>query len=76
MFTTVCHWSLSWARHHPVHTFPPYSPKINSNIIFLSMPGSSEWSIHFRFSNQNFVLIFHPSHTCYIPKSTSYKAPH
>jgi hypothetical protein len=30
---------------HPVHTFPPYSPKICSNIIFPSTPRSSEWSL-------------------------------
>jgi len=29
---------------HPVHTLPPYFPKIHSNIIFPSMPRSSKWS--------------------------------
>jgi hypothetical protein len=28
-----------------VHIFPPYFSKIHSNIIFLSMPSSSEWSL-------------------------------
>jgi len=36
-------------------------------IIFLSMPISSEWSLPFRFSNQNFVYISHLSLACYIP---------
>jgi len=30
---------------HPVHTFPPYFPKIHSNIIFPSTPMSTEWSV-------------------------------
>jgi hypothetical protein len=30
-----------------VHTFPPYFSKIHSNIIFPSMPMSSEWSLPF-----------------------------
>jgi len=38
--------------------FPPYFPKIQANIIFLSMPGSSELSLSFRFSIQNPVRIF------------------
>jgi hypothetical protein len=28
---------------HPIHTFPPYIPKIHSNIILPSVPRSSEW---------------------------------
>jgi len=31
---------------HPVHNFPRCIPKINSNIIFPSIPRSSEWSVH------------------------------
>jgi len=31
------------SQMHPVHTFPPYFPKIHSNIIFPSTPRSSEW---------------------------------
>jgi len=46
---------------NPVHTFPPYFPTILSNIIFSPMPMSSEWSLPFRFSNQNFVSIFYGS---------------
>jgi len=33
------------SQMHWVHTFPPYFPKINSHIIFPSMPRSSEWSL-------------------------------
>jgi len=39
--------------------FPPYSNKIQANIIFPSIPTSSEWSLLFRFSDQNFVSISH-----------------
>jgi len=30
------------SQMHPVHTFPPYLPKIHSNIILSSTPMSSE----------------------------------
>jgi hypothetical protein len=33
---------------HPVHTFPPFFPKIPSNIILPSTPRSSKWSLPFR----------------------------
>jgi hypothetical protein len=36
---------------NPVHTFPPYSPKIHSDIIFPFTPRSSEWSLVIRFSD-------------------------
>jgi hypothetical protein len=32
-----------------VNTFESYFPKINSNIIFPSVPRFSEWSLSFRF---------------------------
>jgi hypothetical protein len=50
---------------HPVCNFPPYIPKIHSNIIFPSMPRSSQWSLPFRPSNQNTVCTSHLSHACY-----------
>jgi len=41
---------VSILRHiQPVHNFPHYFPKIHSNVILLSMPRSSEWSLPFRF---------------------------
>jgi hypothetical protein len=40
----------------PVHTAPPYHPKIHSYIIFSRTPSSSEWSLSFRVSDHNFVL--------------------
>jgi hypothetical protein len=43
------------SQMNPVHKFLPYFPKIHSNTIFLSTPRSSEWSLSFKFSNQNFV---------------------
>jgi hypothetical protein len=40
---------LILSQMHPAHTFPPYFPKIHSNIIFSSRPRSSEWSLPFMF---------------------------
>jgi len=39
----------------PVHTFPPYSPRIHSVITLPSTPCSSKWYVPFRLSDQNFV---------------------
>jgi len=55
---------------NPVHNFPTYFIKIYSNIIFPSTPRSSEWSLPFISSDQNFVIISHLSHACYIPRSS------
>jgi hypothetical protein len=51
---------------HPVHTFPfPANfPNIRYISIFPSTHRSSEASIPFRFSDQNFVLIFYLSQAC------------
>jgi hypothetical protein len=43
------------SQMHPVHTFPPYFPKIHFNIIFPSMPKSSTRSFPFRFNDKKFV---------------------
>jgi hypothetical protein len=43
------------SQMNPVHTFPRYFPNIHSNIILPSTPLSSEWSLSFRFSNQNIL---------------------
>jgi hypothetical protein len=40
----------------PVHTLQPYFPSIHSNIIFPSMPRSSEWSLPFSFSDKNLLF--------------------
>jgi hypothetical protein len=39
---------------NPVHTLPPYLPKIHSNIILSSTPRFCEW-----FSDKNFVRVSH-----------------
>jgi hypothetical protein len=39
-----------------MYTLPPYSFKIQFNIIFQSTPKSSMWSLSFRFSNLNVIL--------------------
>jgi len=41
-------------------------PKIHSNIIFPPAPKSSECSVPFRLSYQNFVYVSHLSHACYM----------
>jgi hypothetical protein len=41
-----------------------YFPNIHFNIILLSAPRSSEWSLSFRLSNHNILRIFH----CPIPR--------
>jgi hypothetical protein len=52
----------SLIQMNPAHTFTPHFTKIHFNIIFPSTPKSSAWSLPFRFSDQNFVCIFRPSH--------------
>jgi len=54
------------SQMHPVHNFPPCFPEIRSNIILPSLPKSSEWSLPFRYFNQNIVLIY-LSHAFCIP---------
>jgi hypothetical protein len=53
---------------NPVHTFPLYSLKIHSNIIFSSSSRSSKWSPPFRFSNQNTVRNSYISHASYMTR--------
>jgi hypothetical protein len=43
------------SQMHPVHSYPPYLLKFHSHFIFPSMPGSSEWSVPFRFSSQTLM---------------------
>jgi hypothetical protein len=51
------------SQMHPLHDFPhSFFPKMHSNIIFPSTPRSYNLSLPFRFSNKNFVNIFHLSH--------------
>jgi hypothetical protein len=51
----------------PAHTFPPYFPKIHSNIIRTSTPTSTKWCLPLRFSVQNFASVSDLSHECYMP---------
>jgi len=47
------------SQMHSIHNFPTCFPKIHSNIILPSMPRTSEWSLPFTVSDQNFVHISH-----------------
>jgi hypothetical protein len=60
---------------HPVHTFSVYFFKIRSNIILPPTPWSSEWSLSFRFSDQNFVCVCLLSHAYYVPYQSSPPPP-
>jgi len=68
MFTRAPNWTLDpiLGQINSVQTFPPYFPKIHSNITFPSTPTFSVWSLPFRFSHQHFLFILHlPMHvTC------------
>jgi len=59
------------SQMNPVHTLPPFSPKIHSNIIFQSTPRSAKWSRPFRFPNQNSVHVSHLFRACYMPRPSS-----
>jgi len=71
--TLKVHWSVQkspssvpfLSQINPVHNFPPYLPKIHSNIILPSTLKSSSCSLPFRSSDQNFVCISHLSHERY-----------
>lgn len=53
-----------------VYILEPCLPRIRVNIIFLCTPESSEWTVQ-DFS-QNYVLICHLPHACYIPWPSHY----
>jgi len=57
---------LSLSQMNPIHTFPPYFPKIHSNIILPSTSVSFAWSFPFRLSDQNAVCVSHIFHACYM----------
>jgi hypothetical protein len=50
--------------------YPQILVKIHFNIIFPSMHKSPNWSLPFRFPNQNFVCTSHFSHMYHIPHSS------
>jgi len=53
---------------YPVHNFPPYFAKIQSNVIRPSIPRSSKRSLPFRFSDQNIECTSYLCHVCYMPR--------
>jgi hypothetical protein len=52
----------------PLYNFSHYFPKIHSNIIFPSTPRSSEWSLPFRFCDENVECISYSLHACYMTR--------
>jgi hypothetical protein len=66
-FTSARHLSLSWASS--IHSTPPTSHvlKIYLNTIFPHTPGSTKWSLYFRFPHQNPVYASSLPHTRYMP---------
>ena len=62
MIIRTYHWPLPQA----VHTLSSYFLNINFSIILPSVLWS-EWSLTFRFSNQNPICIFVLSHMCHMP---------
>ena len=65
-FTTALHLSLSWATSIQSMA-PTHFLKIQLNIILTSTPGSSKWSLSFRFPLQNRVYNSTVPHTFYLP---------
>jgi len=61
------------SQMNPVNILP-YLPEVHRNIICPSTARSSEWSLSFRFSDQNVVYTPHLSHACYMPRP-SYSPP-
>jgi hypothetical protein len=61
---------LYLSQTNPVHTFPSYFPKTHFNIILTTTPRSSEWSLPFRFLDQN-LYTFHTS-----PMRATFSASH
>jgi hypothetical protein len=55
------------SQTNPVYILPTYLFKIQSNIILPFTPRSSEWSLPFRFTDQNFAYIYNLAHAwlCY-----------
>jgi len=53
--------------HYRVHKGPPLIRILSYYNILPSTPRSSEWSLPFKFSNQNTVCIYHPSDACCMP---------
>jgi len=51
---------------NPIHNPPSYFLMIHPNIILLSRPGPSKWSLSLRFPHQNTVYNSLLPHTCYM----------
>jgi len=63
---------LILSQINPDHAPPSHFLKIHLNIILLSMPGSSKWSLSLRFPHENPVYTFPLPHMCYIPRQSNF----
>jgi len=61
------------SQMNPFCTFPPYFPKTHYNVLLPSTLRSSEWSLPFRFSNQNVVCLSHLSCVLHAPSIQLYE---
>jgi len=59
------------SQMHPFHTFPPFFPKIHSNIILPPTSSSSELSLPFRFFNQYTTSIYPLPCMLHVPPTSS-----
>jgi hypothetical protein len=55
------------SESNPIHTSPASLPKIHSDPILPYTSWSSEWSLSFGLSHQNFVHFYPLSHACHMP---------
>jgi len=60
------------SQMYPFCSFPPSFPKIHSNNNFWPMSSSFEWSLPFRFSDENIICISHLSYEFYMPRPSHY----
>jgi len=74
-FTTACHLSIL-SQINPIHISTSPFLKIHLSIILPYTPGSSKWSLSFRFPHQNPVYNSALSHTSYMSRTLHYSPFH
>jgi hypothetical protein len=51
---------------NPIHNFLIYSTKTHTKIVLASTPMSLDWSLLYRYSDKNVILISYLIHPCYM----------